>query len=63
MLGTTDEYKKGKLNGLGTTYLLRVDAAGAIYPYAAAWSFGTSLGKALEESNRWFNMTYKDYNR
>ena len=62
MLGTAGEYRNGKLNGLGTTYLLGVDAAGARNPYAAAWSFGTSLGKALEESNWWFNMTYKDYN-
>ncbi len=62
MLGTADEYSKGKLNGLGATYLLGVDTAGARNLYTAAWSFGTSLGKALEESNWWFNMTYKDYN-
>jgi RHS repeat-associated protein len=63
MYGTANDYfKQGKLSASGAAYLGASDGVGLVNVYGSAWSLGTGLGKAVVESQWYFNKVYKDYN-
>jgi hypothetical protein len=56
---TVQEYESGKLTDFGAAYIGATDAAGMYGgPGGAAYSLGTSLGKAIVESDWYFNAMY-----
>ncbi|AOW20774.1 hypothetical protein LPB138_08830 [Urechidicola croceus] len=62
MYGTYQDYQKGKFSDAGASYLGASDAVGLRRIEGAAWSFGTSIGKAIVESNWYFNNSQRAIN-
>jgi len=64
LYNTAGEYVNGTLTGLGASYIGGVDTAGIASKniYVAGWSLGTGIGKAIVESNWYFNAVHNDGN-
>jgi hypothetical protein len=59
---TYEDYTNDVLSGAGAAYIGTTDAAGLRNIYGAAYSIGTSGGRAIVESDWYFNTFLSDYN-
>ncbi|MEX0313660.1 MAG: RHS repeat domain-containing protein, partial [Allomuricauda sp.] len=59
---TYEDYQNDKLSGAGAAYIGATDVGGLRNIHGAAYSFGTSGGRAIVESDWYFNTFLSDYN-
>ena len=59
-INTTEEYLDRKLTPYGVGYIGASDAVGIVGGLGSAWSFGTSIGKWIVESNWYFKLVHNN---